>query len=883
MSGSFWATLQAHWSFGAEETVLWEPGKRSLRRSDLTEGMKLTTAAVVEAGVARGSVVAVVLPDGIAHLVTTLALLDEWCVAPLNPESTRDELQTDATQMNLAAVVCTAGSHAEWVARANGLGVILVEESMAAESGLQWRVAAKSTGEARTREWAMLMTTSATTGRRKLVPFERAALWTMLEQTIASTKLSQCDRLLLLARQFHVQGVISPLAQMCVGGSVVCTRGYNGGEFARWIREYAPTWYACGPAVHRKIVALGQNLSGSSLRFVRSGGAALPMELREQIDAVLGVKVLDVYGLTETGALAATSIGGSGPRGSVGRSVGAEMAVLDENGRFVTGGKQGEIVVRGANIFGGYVNDDEANREAFHEGWFRTGDLGRIDAEGYLFLRGRLKEIINRGGQKVIPEEVDAAIGRHESVAEVATFGMLHASLGEEVACAVVLRAACTLTEQDVRRFARESLALYKTPRRIYFLDELPRGSTGKAQRQKLREWAEVQHASRSTADTAAAGSGLEDAENAFDNTEEHLTQLWRALLGVETIEREEDFFQAGGDSLAAVELLAELDKEFSFSQALSAEAFLERPTIAGLLAMLERALTQEECTYHTSIVYPVTAGAGGAPLYLLPALNGKGLYFRRLARHMGAASGERCAISLLRPAELGPFRAMNEVEDTARVAVEALRRTQPKGPYAVGGFCEGGVIAFEVALQLERQGEQVRVALWDTPLLTDAVSDSSWSVLGQHARSRWKDALRSRSVKPLTNAARGLTRRMTWNALAKMLAANAVQGGARQTNHRLAHQLMKMSSAPPIALYRPQTAGFDLLHLVAEGEAHALRSNSRLGWAQRTRGKTSHAEIAGDHKSLFAEQHLPRMSELLWRWLETGDVQGMQAVKRVQ
>ena len=174
--------------------------------------------------------------------------------------------------------------------------------------------------------------------------------------------------------------------------------------------------------------------------------------------------------------------------GSVGRAAGPELAIMGADGSLLPDGSVGEIVIKGENVTAGYVSNPKANGEAFSDGWFRTGDQGTIDAEGYLSLTGRLKEIINRGGEKISPREVDDVLMDHPAVAQVVTFGMPHQKLGEDVAAAVVLKEGQTLTEQDLRGFAATKLADFKVPRKVLFLDEIPKGPTGKIQRIGLAE-----------------------------------------------------------------------------------------------------------------------------------------------------------------------------------------------------------------------------------------------------------------------------------------------------------------------------------------------------------------------------------------------------------
>ena len=169
--------------------------------------------------------------------------------------------------------------------------------------------------------------------------------------------------------------------------------------------------------------------------------------------------------------------------GTVGIASGPEVAIMDHDGKLLPRGLTGEIVIRGPNVTAGYANNPKANAEAFTHGWFRTGDQGVMDADGYLSLTGRLKEIINRGGEKIAPREVDDVIMDHPAVAQVVTFGMPHEKLGEDVAAAVVLKEGQSVGEKELRDFVAGKLADFKVPKKILFLPEIPKGATGKLQR----------------------------------------------------------------------------------------------------------------------------------------------------------------------------------------------------------------------------------------------------------------------------------------------------------------------------------------------------------------------------------------------------------------
>jgi acyl-CoA synthetase (AMP-forming)/AMP-acid ligase II len=279
------------------------------------------------------------------------------------------------------------------------------------------------------------------------------------------------------------------LSSLAAGGSVVCTSGFNALKFFGWLDEARPTWYTAVPTMHQALLGRADRnadaIARARLRFVRSSSASLPPQVMAALETAFGAPVIESYGMTEAAHQMTSNPLPPRPRkpGSVGVAAGPEVAIMSEEGALLPAGEAGEVVIRGPNVTGGYEANPDANAKAFTDGWFRTGDQGVMDEEGYLRITGRLKELINRGGEKVSPLEVDEVLMDHPAVAQVVTFAMPHDKLGEEVAAAVVLRENASLTEPELRDFARTRLADFKVPRRVVILDEIPKGATGKLQR----------------------------------------------------------------------------------------------------------------------------------------------------------------------------------------------------------------------------------------------------------------------------------------------------------------------------------------------------------------------------------------------------------------
>jgi acyl-CoA synthetase (AMP-forming)/AMP-acid ligase II len=289
---------------------------------------------------------------------------------------------------------------------------------------------------------------------------------------------------------FHIHGLIAGLlAPMAVGSRIFCTPGFNALRFFSWMQEASPTWYTAVPTMHQAILSRAKNnldvIRAHPLRFVRSSSSSMPPQVIAELEQVFGAPLIESYGMTEATHQMSSSPLPPGRRipGSVGLAAGPQVAIMGEDRKLLASGEIGEVVIRGDNVTAGYENNPAANAEAFVDGWFRTGDQGVLDADGYLTLTGRLKEIINRGGEKISPREVDEVLMDHPAVAQVVTFAMPHPKLGEDVAAAVVLRESMQAGEAELRGFAASRMADYKVPRKILIVSEIPKGATGKLQR----------------------------------------------------------------------------------------------------------------------------------------------------------------------------------------------------------------------------------------------------------------------------------------------------------------------------------------------------------------------------------------------------------------
>jgi acyl-CoA synthetase (AMP-forming)/AMP-acid ligase II len=474
-----------------EAIALTFPGGHALTYLELDRRLRTMRREAAGAGLGPGEIAALVLPNGPDLITAFLAVAGIGAAAPLDPSSTESEFRYYLNRMGARMVIVPDNATSPAIAAAGALRipVLRIRSSGTFVPSVPDNLHAEV--PVRTTDAAILMFTSATTGTPKLVPHTWANLRAMATREIDALELSATDHLLSLMPLFHMHGLAAVLAQLFCGGAVVATSGFNPATFPAWLHRFQPTWFTSNPPLNRSILALARRhpevFRHASLRFIRTTGAAPQPEVLTSLEESAGVPVLAGYGLTEAGGVTRDTAHARKP-GSVGRSSGLEVAIMDPFGNLIEEGREGEIVVRGASVTSGYVDDPEANQSAFRDGWFRTGDVGRLDREKFLFITGRLKEAIDRGGEKIIPQGVEDVLAAHPAVAEAAVFAVAHPTLGEDLAAAVVLHAGAAATALELRRFAATRLAPFKVPRRIEFLDRIPRTSTGKPRRSLLAE-----------------------------------------------------------------------------------------------------------------------------------------------------------------------------------------------------------------------------------------------------------------------------------------------------------------------------------------------------------------------------------------------------------
>lgn len=479
------------------------PERDPITFAELRSHVEKTVAVLNRLGVGRNDPVGIVLPNGPEMASAFMSIAAGATTAPLNPAYTAEEYEFYLSDLSAKLLVVEAGSESPARAAADKLGLPIAEVTCGpTDKAGQFELVGEPIGGApdlggyaEADDVALVLHTSGTTARPKIVPLSHANICATASSVGESLALVPEDHCLNIMPLFHIHGLMAAvLGSLGAGASVVCTPGFHAMKFFRWMKEVKPTWYTAVPTMHQAILSRAARnteiIKAVPLRLVRSSSASLPPQVMQQLEETFGAPVIEAYGMTE--AAHQMSCNPLPPRarkpGTVGVAAGPEVSIMDAEGNLLSSETIGEVVIRGENVTAGYQNNPEANATGFTNGWFRTGDQGKIDDEGYLQLTGRLKEIINRGGEKISPREVDEVLMDHPAVIQAVTFAMPHEKLGEEVAAALVLGEGESVSESEVREFAGGRLAAFKVPRRVVILDEIPKGPTGKLQRIGLAE-----------------------------------------------------------------------------------------------------------------------------------------------------------------------------------------------------------------------------------------------------------------------------------------------------------------------------------------------------------------------------------------------------------
>jgi acyl-CoA synthetase (AMP-forming)/AMP-acid ligase II len=583
-----------------ETIALLAPGKIPCTYSALFSRLDATLQSLNQAGLGRNDRLVVVLPNGPEMAAAFLSIAACSACAPLNPAYRAAEYEFYLSDLDAQALIILEGMQSPARSVADSLGIPVYTLSAVNDTAGDFTLTGPAldrlalSGPAQPEDTALILHTSGTTSRPKMVPLTQANLAASARNIIASLQLTPSDRCLNIMPLFHIHGLMAALyATLTAGGSLICSPGFFAPHFFDWLDEFQPTWYTAVPTMHQAILTRAKEneaiITRSHLRFIRSCSASLPPQVLADLEAVFSVPVIEAYGMTE--AAHQMTCNPLPPlvhkSGSVGIPTGTQVAIMTEDREEILSvGTLGEVVVRGENVTTGYLQQPEANVRSFTpQGWFRTGDQGYLDQDGYLFLTGRLKEIINRGGEKISPREIDEVLLQHPAVQQAVTFAMPDDVLGEDVAAAVVLRDA-GVSELELRRFAALHVSDFKVPRRIIILEEIPKGPTGKLQRIGLAEKLGLQGEQEAV---IPADEEMTPPQTAVEGL---LADLWCQVLCLPGVGIHQRFLEVGGDSILAAQLAARIDQQLDMQFSLI--DLFDHPTIAQQAALIEQKLLED-------------------------------------------------------------------------------------------------------------------------------------------------------------------------------------------------------------------------------------------------------------------------------------------------
>ncbi len=813
------------------------PGCGSLTYHALSQQVDSVIEALRRMAIGRHDRVAVVLPNGPEMAVAFVAVAAGAACAPLNPAYTASEFDFYLADLRAVALIVPEGvaSPARSVAARRGMRILELRPYLQVGAGAFTlkgdRIATPADGGfPQQDDIALLLHTSGTTSRPKLVPLTQQNICASAYHIARTLTLTEHDRCLNVMPLFHIHGLIAGLlASLLSGGVVVCPAGCVPTDLASWIKEFQPTWYTAVPTIHQTVLAMARqgliSTSDSLLRLIRSSSAPLPFQLMAELEGVFSVPVIEAYGMTEGAHQIASNPLPPATRkpGTVGIATGSEIAIVGEGGEFLARGNTGEIVIRGPNVIGGYENNPVINGVAFRNGWFRTGDQGFLDEDGYLTITGRLKEIINRGGEKVSPREVDDVLMDHPAVLQAVTFAIPHPTLGEDVAAAVVLRDGSDTTEREIRNYAVARLVPFKVPRRVMILDELPRGPTGKLQRIGLAEKLSL----------AQGDSGAFVAPR--DETEGVLARMWQEILRLDTpIGARDDFFDIGGNSLQAARLFADI--EITFHAKLPLSILWESATLESLAT----AIRQHPTSPPTSSLVVLHPEGTSPPLFWVHEAGGEIYTMRNLSNHLGP---DQPLYGFQARGIDGKQVPHSRIEDMAAYYIQLMRSVQAEGPYFLGGHSLGGVVAYEMAQQLSAHGQDARLlALIDTP----APRRSLWKKLRYHFGYALKRGPRI-GIAYIVDQAALAGRRVHWKLRERMM-----RKGSRASLSPRPSETLATAFSVARNRYVERAYGGAVALFVTAG-AHA----PDLDWGRLITGKLEIHAIPGGHGESLSEPNV--------------------------
>ena len=728
---------------------------RSLSYSDLHQNTGELRSQILEQ--TSGQIVrcVTVLPNHPTTVILQLALLGNCTLVPANPSSSERELDELIASVGADCIISRSNNVVcATLASRHGLTQIdfdaeagSFDSSIRQFPGSNLQIASNRAAPETEASTALILPTSGSTGSPKLVPLQISALAQSAANIAEHLQLSEADRALHILPMFHIGAIVDlVLAPLIAGGSVCFAHGLAFNQLASFIRKHQVSWMQLVPTMLTRLLAESAESElealGQQLRFIRSVSSDLPPAIQTEAETRLaGVPIIQIYGLTETsGQVASNPLPPEERRlGTVGKACGAEICIMDAFANALEAGEEGEICVRGASVMLGYENFD--NAQAFFGSWLRTGDLGKFDADGYLCISGRLKEVVNRGGEKIALQEIDRVAIAHDGIIDAASFAIPHPSLGEEVAIALV-SSNVRLTEEDMAQYFCRHLSEHKRPRQIYLLKQLPKLGSGKIDRSSL-----------SNLSTSNRVESKHINYRPESLNERLVSRLWAKILRVKQPVPGDDFFDAGGDSLAATAFLASLEK--ATQKSFPSDLLYRSPKYETLVEAIEKVESKTKGDYGLGLPKPIfdavrraTAAWPGRRRRsdsLIIEHNTTGIkqaFFwcgngRDNFEEIVQAFGPDRPIYVLRT--LSGLKHKSDVNTALLAAhyVLEIEQIEPEAPICLGGVCQGAVLARQIAQQLADRGREIKLTVFVDRIFTQPFEFPTllvWSGSSQHS-----------------------------------------------------------------------------------------------------------------------------------------------------
>lgn len=720
--------IRLHAELRPEYPAIVASGFKILSYRELQDQIDTIGIGLRNAGFDRNSRIVVALENSPEAALAIVAVACFAVAVPLDPKLTVPEVEKHFALVRPNAVLLRRGSNSVVRDIAEHGDLTVIEVIVANDGKLRLEFVVPQVG-ARARldyadpnDPAFILQTSGTLADAKLIPYSHHNMLAAAERLRVWYELTPLDRCLSVTPLPYAHALqLTVFTPLLTGGSVAFPLNSSKVDLSEWLGALMPTWYSAGPTLHLSILEQMESQAGAksmhALRFIVSSGASLPQKVNERLQSMLGVHLLEQYGASETSAICTNLLPpGRSKLGTCGVPWPDNVLIMGDDGRQLPTGDRGEILVGGPTVISGYLNAQELNRTRFADGWFKTGDIGSLDEDGFLTLHGRNDDLINRGGEKISPVEIDDALMRHPAIAEAAAFAVPHPRRGEDVAAAVVLRSGVNATSAELRKYLGEKLSTFKVPRRIIVVDQLPKGTTGKVLRRQLRE-------SLST-ELAVGPATLSSSINS--KLLFQLSELWEGLLNSGPLTVDDDFFEKGGDSLLAEEMLCEVER--LTGKAVPSSILFEAATIR----QLARKLSEGDGLKAKPLIQ-LSSNGSLAPLFFFHGdYLGGGTYVRKLASFLGSDQ----PLLVIAPNGIDGERIPHSIEAMAADRLPVIKNAQPQGPYRLAGFCIGGLVAFEAARLLVARGEKVEmVAMIDSPAVN--ARRSTQTLLSFLARAR--------------------------------------------------------------------------------------------------------------------------------------------------